>query len=907
MPVTITNAGWNVINNHGTGGPYVNLTRFKVLELSPANYASYTPSVTDTESYLTTTLGGVIHYTGQITNYYPVSDTEIRYTCPMGVSIGTFDYNVLLIEQEDPNNPGSFSLFGIYKMPATTTKTATSGPIIGDSQNLNVRFVEATMVAAVNINVLNITDAKFVQLGDVDLLPIPSLAATNTYHCTEEGDLLSGGSVLAIVDGTTASTWNFVNAKVLGQFEVASATATSLVYTNSVYAENFAQDPVASNATSKFFIQFMTGAHQGVVRRLESVNQSLMELTWFTSTASAPLAGEVVRIYCTDTHYQKNYGVENELTSVNDVAILDKNAIDDARMYRVTRQRPGLGVGSHTFGLYNTFAVTGQNEWIPSEHGLIYDVDNLPTVSDPTGNPSAWVNDSTHIVVAVPFNTPAYSDSIPARVSDIVLTIFSDTCAGYITEVANVEVIDDGVTEWIRFTLDTPLPATPTLGTPFKVYYPNVLGGSGGGGGTPRGLFRVETYTAGPGGETNWTTANVNVNYCLVFWGSTFQDPSTYTVNTPTSITTSFVVPENEKIHFVEITAAPIPGAGIDVGVVVPFPVNGPFPAGWLPLEGDEYPEASYPELSNFLGGLYNNGTETPGYFRVPDYRGVGLRGLDSGRGLDVSVVYGNTTAGNNTVTSVNYNNHIHLKVGMSVIGTGIPIGTTVTSIGPTTFQMSQNATLTNTGVLIKFVGRDIGTLELDTSNSLVQFRTEAVSSSVTQTVTVPLDGEWSDRALTCNNSGTGSDFQIRMRKEGGETRGANASVVWCIRAYANITNGGLADVSSIQTELTNFKNEFEIESYRIRMGNYVMAFGYFYKKRISATDVINFGSLVVFNNLNYNIQVTRGSRPNLSLRLADVPRIRNKTVTSFTLDYGPVTGPDWSYYWEVKGEGSFT
>lgn len=57
---------------------------------------------------------------------------------------------------------------------------------------------------------------------------------------------------------------------------------------------------------------------------------------------------------------------------------------------------------------------------------------------------------------------------------------------------------------------------------------------------------------------------------------------------------------------------------------------------GWMLCDGRYLDKASYPELFAALGTLYGKGgTDTALQFRIPDYRGLFLRGTDAGAGLD--------------------------------------------------------------------------------------------------------------------------------------------------------------------------------------------------------------------------------------------------------------------------------
>lgn len=79
-----------------------------------------------------------------------------------------------------------------------------------------------------------------------------------------------------------------------------------------------------------------------------------------------------------------------------------------------------------------------------------------------------------------------------------------------------------------------------------------------------------------------------------------------------------------------------------EIGSVAIYPFNG-IPNNRLVCDGQLYNISDYPKLFAKLGNAYGgNGTTT---FAVPDYRGVVLRGLDSGRGLDAGRTLGSYQA----------------------------------------------------------------------------------------------------------------------------------------------------------------------------------------------------------------------------------------------------------------------
>lgn len=92
-----------------------------------------------------------------------------------------------------------------------------------------------------------------------------------------------------------------------------------------------------------------------------------------------------------------------------------------------------------------------------------------------------------------------------------------------------------------------------------------------------------------------------------------------------------------------------IAAAIIPVGTVLPF-AGAVLPANYLECNGAEVARATYASLDAVIGttwGAYTNGAGGVGttHLRLPDMRGEFLRGLDSGRGIDVGRVLGSAQA----------------------------------------------------------------------------------------------------------------------------------------------------------------------------------------------------------------------------------------------------------------------
>ncbi|MEL7058775.1 MAG: phage tail protein [Acidobacteriota bacterium] len=65
-------------------------------------------------------------------------------------------------------------------------------------------------------------------------------------------------------------------------------------------------------------------------------------------------------------------------------------------------------------------------------------------------------------------------------------------------------------------------------------------------------------------------------------------------------------------------------------------PVNYLESQGWMLCDGRWLSQAGYPELYSVIGNLYGSQSGSSGdQFRIPDYRGLFLRGFDAGAGMD--------------------------------------------------------------------------------------------------------------------------------------------------------------------------------------------------------------------------------------------------------------------------------
>ncbi|MEN5239105.1 phage tail protein [Pseudomonas sp. TWI923] len=151
------------------------------------------------------------------------------------------------------------------------------------------------------------------------------------------------------------------------------------------------------------------------------------------------------------------------------------------------------------------------------------------------------------------------------------------------------------------------------------------------------GLAAKEVKKAGATGLVDLAAGDIRagVLFELSYNGTVFQLREAFTD----------VYPKGQTYSRAEVDDLLKNAGALPVGAVVAFPMT-QVPTGFLELNGTPKSIAMYPALATYLGTKYNKGDEEPGYFRLPDYRGEFLRGLDNGRGLDPDRVIGSSQLG---------------------------------------------------------------------------------------------------------------------------------------------------------------------------------------------------------------------------------------------------------------------
>ena len=201
----------------------------------------------------------------------------------------------------------------------------------------------------------------------------------------------------------------------------------------------------------------------------------------------------------------------------------------------------------------------------------------------------------------------------------------------------------------------------------------------------------------------------------LDLWGGTLQlSSATGTAYTDLSAnaTDSFFAAANDRNFTIQtngITRAiinssgaafsvPITGVGSNPpGMIATF-AGSSAPTGWLLCDGTQYAQTAYANLFAAIGSAWNTGGETAGNFRVPDLRGMFLRGTGSN-----GVVSGATGPAVGASQADTYLNHSHgvtdpqhnhlLKITTGINGGGSGAVPYLDPAGTSTFGSNSSAT----------------------------------------------------------------------------------------------------------------------------------------------------------------------------------------------------------------------
>jgi hypothetical protein len=178
MKFTITNAGIAAADIAASGGPYINITQYKV-----GSGVAYSPSAADTA------LHGTLLYTGTPRNYSVITADTVQYDLLMDETVGNFSYGEVGLYLADG------TLFALSARETVQQKIATPTPGYNAIQ-IEARLRLTNISSLIEYTVLALTNAKILEVASIDNLEPPLLADSNAYICHSGDDY--GNPILAI-------------------------------------------------------------------------------------------------------------------------------------------------------------------------------------------------------------------------------------------------------------------------------------------------------------------------------------------------------------------------------------------------------------------------------------------------------------------------------------------------------------------------------------------------------------------------------------------------------------------------------------------------------------------------------------------------------------------------------------
>jgi microcystin-dependent protein len=162
------------------------------------------------------------------------------------------------------------------------------------------------------------------------------------------------------------------------------------------------------------------------------------------------------------------------------------------------------------------------------------------------------------------------------------------------------------------------------------------------------------------------------------------------------------VTVEYDGSEMVLTTPAATASDGVPAGTIVAF-AGATAPPGWLLCDGSAVSRAMYASLFAAIATTYGAGDGST-TFNLPDLRGRTAVGRDDLGGVAANRIQISTTI----TTTIGSSSAIvgsaaNLAIGMFVITSNVPAGTTVTAINGTTLTLSANATATASAVAARF------------------------------------------------------------------------------------------------------------------------------------------------------------------------------------------------------------
>ena len=164
MKFVVTDAGLSAAQRARANGYQISLTQFKV-----GSAYNYNPSSSDTS------LHGTELHTGGISGFAIIDPNTVQYTCIMDQDVGTFSYGEIGLYLEDG------TLFALAAQPRVTEKLRGGPSSAGNKVAIEAQLKLTQAEAIFNFDVLQLANAKLLELKSVAQLKPPVISDTNAY------------------------------------------------------------------------------------------------------------------------------------------------------------------------------------------------------------------------------------------------------------------------------------------------------------------------------------------------------------------------------------------------------------------------------------------------------------------------------------------------------------------------------------------------------------------------------------------------------------------------------------------------------------------------------------------------------------------------------------------------------
>ncbi len=167
----VTAAGLAAAAIAGVTGPKFNVIKMRIGNLSMAD--GIIPADTDTD------VDGFV-YEADISHlrYSVVNDSQVNFTCLLGLEVGPFNIGNFGIFLDDG------TMLAKVALPQAVPKTASAPPaVLGDYRTLVISLILSNDANAINFSILETTDCTIAEVADETYLPSAGSAIYNVFLC----------------------------------------------------------------------------------------------------------------------------------------------------------------------------------------------------------------------------------------------------------------------------------------------------------------------------------------------------------------------------------------------------------------------------------------------------------------------------------------------------------------------------------------------------------------------------------------------------------------------------------------------------------------------------------------------------------------------------------------------------